>query len=82
MPGHRRLPGWALVLSRIRPEWNNKIYAPVLIGLFILGLLFAVPVAGGLLQFLAILAGLGAIALVIFRGRPAPQAPAEVAATV
>lgn len=74
--------GGRWILSRIRPEWNNKIYAPVLIGLFILGLLFAVPVAGGLLQFLAILAGLGAIALVIFRGRPAPQAPAEVAATV
>ena len=74
--------GGRWLLSRIRPEWNSKIYAPVLIGLLILGLLFAVPVAGGLLQFLVVLAGLGAIALVVFQGRPAPQAPAEVQATV
>ena len=70
------------ILSRIRPEWNSKIYAPLLIGLLILGLLIAVPVAGGLLQFLIVLAGLGAIVLVVFQGRPAPQTPAEVPATV
>ena len=74
--------GGRWIVSRIRPEWNNKLYAPLLIGLFILGLLFAVPVAGGVIEFLVILAGLGAIALVVFGGRPAPQAPAEVAATV
>jgi hypothetical protein len=70
------------LLGRIRPEWNSKIYAPLLIGLFILGLLVAVPVAGGPLQFLFILAGLGAIALQLLPGRPAPQMPAEVPATV
>ena len=74
--------GGRWILSRIRPEWNSKIYAPLLIGLLILGLLFAVPVAGGILQFLTILAGLGAIALAVFQGRQAPQAPAEVPATV
>ncbi len=74
--------GGRWILGRIRPEWNSKLYAPLLIGLFILGLLFAVPVAGGVIQFLVILAGLGAIALVVFGGRPEPQAPAEVAATV
>ena len=74
--------GGRWILSRIRPEWNSRIYAPLLIGLLILGLLFAVPVAGGILQFLTILAGLGAIALAVFQGRPAPQAPAEVPATV
>ncbi|MGQ9491292.1 MAG: hypothetical protein ACUVS6_11445 [Anaerolineae bacterium] len=74
--------GGRWLVGRIRPEWNNKLYAPLLIGLFILGLLFAVPVAGGLLQFLVVLAGLGAIALVIFQRRPAPQASAEVSATV
>lgn len=74
--------GGRWILSRIRPEWNSKLIAPVLIGLFILGLLFAVPVAGGVLQFLVILAGLGAIALVIFGRRPAPAAPAEVPAAV
>ncbi len=72
--------GGRWIVSRIRPEWNNKLYAPLLIGLFLLGLLFAVPVAGGVLEFLVILAGLGAIILAIFRARPAPQAPVEAAA--
>jgi len=74
--------GGRWIVGRIRPEWNSKLYAPLLIGLFILGLLIAVPVAGGLLQFLVVLAGLGAIALVIFERRPRPQAPAEVPAPV
>jgi len=74
--------GGRWILSRIRPEWNRKIYAPLVIGLLILGLLVAVPVAGGLLEFLIVLGGLGAIALVVFQGRPAPQAPAEVPAAV
>jgi hypothetical protein len=82
--------GGRWIVGRIRLEWNSpaaraassKLYAPLLIGLFILGVLIAVPVAGGLLQFLGVLAGLGAIALVLFERRPAPQAPAEVPAPV
>ena len=79
--------GGRWILSRIRPEWNRKVYAPLLIGLLILGLLSAVPIAGGILQFLVVVAGLGAIILAVFQGRPAPQAPAlqapaEVPATV
>lgn len=74
--------GGRWLVERIRPAWNAKLYAPLLIGLFILGLLFAVPVAGGVLQFLVVLAGLGAIALVIFGRRPAQQALAEVPAAV
>ncbi len=82
--------GGRWIMGRIRPEWNSpaardassKLYAPLLIGLFILGLLIAVPVAGGLLQFLVVLAGLGAIALVIFGRRSALQTPAEISATV
>ena len=78
--------GGRWILSRIRPERNRKIYAPLLIGLLILGLLSAVPIAGGILQFLVVVAGLGAIILVVFQagrpGRPTPQAPAEVPATV
>ncbi len=72
--------GGRWLLNQIRPEWNANIYAPVLIGLLILGLLFAVPVLGGVLQFLTILAGLGAIVLVAFPGRPAPQVAAEAPA--
>jgi hypothetical protein len=77
--------GGRWILSRIRPEWNRRIYAPVLIGLLILGLLSAVPIAGGILQFLVVLTGLGAIILAVFQGRRAPlepQAPAEVPVTV
>ena len=79
--------GGRWILSRIRPEWNRKVYAPVLIGLLILGLLSAVPIAGGILQFLVVVAGLGAIILAVFQGRgqpdsPALQAPAEAPATV
>ena len=68
--------GGRWILSRIRPEWNRKIYAPLLMGLLSLGLLSAVPIAGGILQFLVVVAGLGAIILAVFQGRPAPQAPA------
>ena len=74
--------GGRWILSRIKPEWNSKTYAPVLVGLFILGLLFAVPVAGGLLEFLIVLVGLGAILLVVLQGRRAPQAPAEAPVVV
>lgn len=74
--------GGRWILNRIRPGWNSKIYAPVLIGLFILGLVLAVPVAGGLLQFLVVIAGLGAIGLQLLPGRPAPHMPAEVPATI
>ena len=73
--------GGRWLLSRIRPAWNRKVYAPLLLGLLSLGLLSAIPIAGGILQFLVVVAGLGAIILVVFRGRPAslaPQAPAEV----
>lgn len=61
--------GGRWIVGRIQPKWGNQLYAPLLVGLLILGLLFAVPVVGGLLQFVVVLAGLGAIALVIFRRR-------------
>jgi len=70
------------LLDRIQPEWNSRIYAPVLTGLFILGLLFAVPVAGGVLQFLVVLAGLGAIILVVLQSRSKSEVSGEVPATV
>ena len=84
--------GGRWILNRTRPEWNRKIYAPLLLGLLILGLFSAVPIAGGILQFVVVVAGLGAIILTVFQGRerpgrpapqaPALQAPAEVPATV
>ena len=86
VPGDRRLPGWALDHRPHPPRVERHSLRPVLIGLFILGLLFAVPVLGGVLQFVVVLLGLGAIVLAVFQSRPAPgqapetpgQAPAEV----
>jgi len=75
--------GGRWILGRIRPDWNGSIYGPVLLGLFILGLLFAVPVVGGLLEFLAVLVGLGAMLLTVFRrsdGTRTPEAPAALPA--
>ncbi len=65
--------GGRWIVERIRPAWNDQPYASLLIGLFILGLLIAVPFVGGLLQFLVVLAGLGAIILVIFQSRSTAQ---------
>ena len=73
--------GGRLILRQVRPEWNSRIYGPLLVGLLILGVLFALPVVGGWLQFLVVLAGLGAIGLALLQDRPAPQTPAEVAAS-
>ena len=67
------------ILSKVRPEWNSKIYWPLLLGLVLISLVFAIPVAGGLLQFLVILVSLGAILYVLFNRRPAPLAPAPAA---
>ncbi len=67
------------VLKQTRDEWNSNIFAPVLVGLLILGLLFAVPVAGGLLEFLVVLSGLGAIILMLLQPK-APTAPIVEAA--
>jgi hypothetical protein len=72
--------GGRWILNQLRPDWNRHVIAPTLCGLLILGILVAVPVAGGLLQFVVVLAGLGAIALVLFQGSPKPQVPVVLAA--
>ncbi|MBN1427234.1 MAG: polymer-forming cytoskeletal protein [Anaerolineae bacterium] len=72
--------GGRWILARVRPEWNSHIYAPLLIGLLIMGLLFAAPIAGSLLQFLVILAGLGAIVLVVIPRSRESQTPTDVPA--
>jgi len=70
--------GGRWIFSKVRPEWNGHVIWPLLLGLLIFGLLFAIPVAGSLLQFLVILAGLGAILISLWESRKA--APAVVAA--
>lgn len=67
------------ILNKVQPELNDKVYWPLLLGLVILALLFAIPVAGGLLQFLVVLAGLGAIiSLWLLRTPVNPPAPVAV----
>lgn len=68
------------ILNKVRPEWNGKIYWPLLIGLVLFALLFAIPVLGGLLQFLVVLAGLGAILSLMLQNSSKPTAVAPVIA--
>jgi hypothetical protein len=69
--------GGRWILQRARPASSEKIYWPLVVGLLILGLVFAIPFLGGLIQFLVVLAGLGAIALLLFDRKPQPtSAPA------
>jgi hypothetical protein len=65
------------ILNKVRPEWNSSVIWPLLLGLVISALLFAIPIAGGLLQFIVVLVGLGAIILLALQSRQAPQ-PAPV----
>jgi hypothetical protein len=57
----------ALVLGRLILK-NSKLLA-FLLGLIILGLLTLIPIAGGLIAFLAIIFGLGALLVTLFTSR-------------
>ncbi len=70
--------GGRWVLNRVRPEAASNIYWSLLVGLVILGIIFALPVLGGLLEFAVVLLGLGAIALLVWERRQ--QAPAAASA--
>jgi hypothetical protein len=70
--------GGRWILQRTRPTANEKPYWPMLLGLVILGILIALPVIGGLIEFFVVLFGLGAIALYVWGLRtPAQPAPVE-----
>jgi hypothetical protein len=71
--------GGHYLVNRFRPEWNAKVYAPLLIGLVILAAVFAIPILGGLVEFFVMLFGLGAIFLIVReRFTSAPAAPAAM----
>ena len=67
------------ILRKFQPEWEGNLMWPLLLGLLIFGLLFAIPVGGGLLQLLVIFAGLGAILVSLWDNRQT-TAPAVVEA--
>ena len=73
------------VISRTRSELNSSLFAPVLVGLLILGLLFAIPVAGGILEFITAFTALGAIILLVTQRKSpsaAPAVPVETAPVI
>jgi len=70
--------GGRWILERVRPTAAGNIYWTMLVGLVILGIVMALPVLGGLIEFVVVLLGLGAIALLIWERRQ--QRPAAVTA--
>jgi hypothetical protein len=68
--------GGRWILQRVSPSSADNRYWAVVVGLIVLAVLISLPILGGLLQFLAILAGLGAIILVLWERRPQAAAAA------
>jgi len=62
------------ILQRLHPASAERIYWPLVLGVFILAVLFAIPFLGGLVEFIVLLFGLGAVALVVLRRSPQPAA--------
>lgn len=64
------------ILQRLSPAAAEKIYWPMLLGVLIMAVLFAIPFMGALVEFIVVLLGLGALALLLLRRNPSP--PAEI----
>lgn len=66
---------------KVRPEAAEKVFWPVMVGALVLGLLMAVPVLGGMIEFVAVIAGLGAIILLVWESlKKAPKTSVAVEA--
>jgi hypothetical protein len=63
------------ILLRTRPALAEGIYWPTLLGLLVLGVLMAIPIAGGILELVVVVLGLGAMLLLLERQAPASQGP-------
>jgi cytoskeletal protein CcmA (bactofilin family) len=70
-----------LILGRIRPAWGAGRVAPMILGLFLIVLLAAIPILGPVVRVVTVLLGFGAIALTLWealrpriQGRLAPAA--------
>ena len=73
--------GGRWILGRINPALTEKPYWSLLLGIVILVILTAIPFLGGLVRILVVLAGLGAVAILIwqhFRPASTPTALAPV----
>ena len=71
------------ILGRLNPALNEKPYWPMLLGILILVILTAIPILGGLVRLVVVLAGLGAVAVLLWeRFRPTPAAAPALAPVV
>jgi cytoskeletal protein CcmA (bactofilin family) len=71
------------ILQRISPALTEKPYWALLLGVLILAVLTAIPFLGSLVSLVVILAGMGAVAILIWeRFHPAPAIVAPAPASV
>jgi cytoskeletal protein CcmA (bactofilin family) len=67
--------------SKVHPATAEKVFWPVVLGGLVLGLLMAIPYLGPVLETVVVVAGLGAILLLVWkRFQKAPAIPAPEAA--
>jgi len=73
--------GGRLILARLKPEWAERPYWPVALGVVIFAILVAIPFLGGFINVIVVVLGLGALWLLgweLIRSRPTgAKAPAE-----
>lgn len=70
--------GGRLILTRVRPDWEDSRFWPLIVGLVIFVILAAIPYVGWVINFLVILFGLGALVLLIIKLiRRKPETPVE-----
>lgn len=51
----------SLILGKLKPDWNEKVAWPLVLGVILVALLAAIPILGQLVTIVAILFGLGAL---------------------
>jgi hypothetical protein len=64
-----------LLLARVRPEWAESRVWPLLLGLVLVVVLTAIPILGGVINFLIVLLGLGALWLLGWHALQARKSP-------
>lgn len=62
-----------LLLNRFKPEWAQKPYIPLALGIFLLVAFVSIPIAGGLVNFLITLLGLGLLFIALRNRSEAAQ---------
>lgn len=67
------------IVSQIKPEWAEKPWLPVIVGIILYAILASIPWLGSLFAFVVILFGLGALWLLgLKRFRRGPAVPASI----